>query len=159
MDYYGESKGGAPPQYAECVAASPPYPPPPGGYVNQGASPPVFAQPVGQPQIVYVQSPVISENEAPDHLVLAILVTIFCCWPLGIVGIIKSNECRSARQRGDRDAALRLGSEAKKFSLIAIGCGIAIFVLVGACYGISVAVMIARINAINEINEINQDNK
>ena len=147
MDKKGESRVGAlPPYSAQYTTAPPVYPPPPGGYVNHGASPPVFGQPVGQPQMVYVQqSAVISENEAPDHLVLAILVTIFCCWPLGIVGILKSNECRTARQRGDRDAAKRFGGEAKKFSLIAIGCGIAVYVICGACWGVYFAVMIAHI--------------
>jgi len=157
MDKYGKLEEDAPPQYSDVCAPPAPYPPaagppvvappppmqgapspmaaaPPGGYVIQGypgAAPPV----VGQPQVVYVQAPMIPEHEAPDHLVMAILVTICCCLPLGIVGILKASECRSARMRGDRANAVQYSREAKKFSLIGLGCGIAIIVGVIALYG------------------------
>ena len=90
---------------------------------------------VGQSQIPYVQAtPIIPDHEAPDHLVMAILVTFCCCLPLGIVAILKSKECQSARLMGDREKALRNGREAKKYSLIGIGCGIVILVLLTVYY-------------------------
>jgi len=156
---YGRLEEDAPPQYSDVAGgpqypaqAAPPivapgapvYPAPPGGYViagNPGAVPPPV---VGQPQVVYVQAPIISENEAPDHLVMAILVTICCCLPLGIVAILKASECRSARMRGDRDNALQYSREAKKFSMIGLGCGIAIIVVVLAIYGVAIGMALAH---------------
>jgi len=167
MDKYGKLEEEAPPpQYSDIAGppaqqpytpAAPPvvhpgapvYPAPPGGYIiagNAGGAPPPV---VGQPQVVYVQAPIIPEHEAPDHLVMAILVTICCCLPLGIVAIIKSTECRSARLRGDRENALLNGRDAKKFSLIGLGCGIAIIVFVLALYGIIIGMAIAQANQLN----------
>ncbi len=105
---------------------------------------PEVGQQVGQAQIAYAQSPVISEHEAPDHFVLAIMVTICCCFPFGLLGILESNECRSARQRGDRDAALQHSRAAKKFSMIAIGCGIALYIIVVAIYVVSCAITVSH---------------
>lgn len=156
---YGRLEEDAPPQYSDIAGvpqyppAAPPvvapgapvYPAPPGGYVipgHPGAQQPI----VGQPQVVYVQAPVITEQEAPDHLVMAILVTICCCLPLGIVAILKASECRSARMRGDRENALMYGREAKKFSLIGLGCGIAIIVIVLAIYGVAIGLALSHGN-------------
>ena len=155
---YGRLEEDAPPQYSDVAGtpaypAAPPvvapgapvYPAPASGYVipgQPGGPPPV----VGQPQVIYVQAPVISENEAPDHLVMAILVTICCCLPLGIVAILKSTECRSARMRGDRDNALFYGREAKKFSMIGLGCGIALIVIIMAIYGVAIGVAMSTVN-------------
>ncbi len=151
MDKYGESQGGSSPRYSTQYAAANamlPYPPPRGGNVNQEASALVVREPVGQPEIAFclVRTPDVTAFEAPDHLVMAILATIFCCWPLGIVAIIKANECRTARQRGDRDAALRKGREAKKFSLIAIGLGIASAIIFGIIAGVQIAAALDAIH-------------
>ena len=62
-------------------------------------------------------------------MVMAIMVTICCCLPLGIVATLKATECRSARMRGDRDNALLYGRQAKKFAMIGLGCGIALIVI------------------------------
>ena len=60
---------------------------------------------------------------------MAILVTMCCCKPLGIVTIVKATECRSARMRGDRDNALLYGRQAKKFAMIGLGCGTALITI------------------------------
>ena len=88
-----------PPQYLPGVPLNPSSS---GKYAVKGH--PGAQQPIAaQPQIVYVQGPeVISEKEAPDHLIMSILVTIFCCLPFGIAGMLKASDCRNARMRGDR---------------------------------------------------------
>ena len=142
MDNYGKYEDGAsPPCSAQYSARSATCPPSRDKTNLVFPSPPVGGQPVGQAQIVYAQSPVIPEHESPDHFVLAILATIFCCFPLGLIGILKSNECRSARERGDRDAAYQHSRSAKKFSLIAVGCGIAVYVLIVAIYAVLLLMM------------------
>ena len=109
---------------------APVYPTPASGYIipGQPADPPPV---VVQSQFISLQEPVISENEAPDHLVMAILITACCCFPLGIAAIYKATECRSARMRGDRDNSLLYGRQAKKFSMIGLGCGIVVYILLG----------------------------
>ena len=84
---------------------------------------------VGQPRVAYVQTPVISQHEAPDHLGLALCVTLCCCFLLGIVALLQASECRSARMRGDREDAVRYGKQAMKFSIIGIIVGIKLIVL------------------------------
>ena len=131
---YGRLEEKIPPLYSVPAHAS--------GYVipgQPGAAPPVIVQ----PRVISNQSPVISEKEAPDHLVMAILVTMCCCLPLGIVAILKASECRTARKRGDRDNALLYGREAKKFSEIGLLCGIALIVIIGVIYGVAILVMSA----------------
>ena len=79
----------------------------------------------GQPQpMLRFQDPVVQNHEVVDHLAMAIMVTICCCLPFGIVGIIKSSECRKARRQGDQRKAFRYGWEAYKFSMIGLGFGI-----------------------------------
>merc|ERR1712136_417582 len=112
-----------PPSYNESVGQPSTLPLP--TYPLPSANPPVVVTDipnpgmtpvVGQPQIIYVQAPVIPEEEAPDHLVMAILVTVCCCLPLG--------------------------REAKKFALIGLACGIAIIVGTLALYGVVIGITI-----------------
>lgn len=159
MDKYAKLDEEQPPEYSETArppgqqppyySAAPPvvspqapvYPAPEGGYVIPGQ--PGASPVVGQPQVIYVQAPIIPEEEAPDHLVKAILVTVCCCLPLGIVAILKSTECRSARMRGDRANAVLHGREAKKYACIGFGIGTALFVFALALYGVVIALTLS----------------
>ena len=51
-----------------------------------------------------------------NHLVMAILTTIFCCLPLGIVAIVKASSVKSLYYSGQKEAALLAAQEAKKWS-------------------------------------------
>lgn len=51
-----------------------------------------------------------------NYLVESILVTIFCCLPLGIVGIINAAKVNSAWASGDYDGAQHAADEAKKWT-------------------------------------------
>lgn len=55
-------------------------------------------------------------NPPDNHLVWAILSTIFCCMPLGIVSIIKSSKVKELWSQGDTEGALRSAKEAKKWA-------------------------------------------
>ena len=64
----------------------------------------------------------------PDsHMVAAVLVTIFCCLPLGIVAIVKANQVTSFYYRGGYDAALLASADADKWVKIALILGIISF--------------------------------
>ncbi|HEY3261893.1 MAG TPA: CD225/dispanin family protein [Pseudonocardiaceae bacterium] len=66
----------------------------------------------------------------PDNnLVWAILSTIFCCLPLGIVSIVKSTQVSSLWAQGQYDAARKAADDAKKFALWGAIAGIVVGVL------------------------------
>ena len=72
------------------------------------------------PRQPYTQQP---PHVAPStHLVEAILATLFCCLPLGIVAIIKAVKVSNANSRGDYETAAAESAEAfkwVKFSVLA----------------------------------------
>ncbi|MBR4149034.1 MAG: CD225/dispanin family protein [Rikenellaceae bacterium] len=70
-----------------------------------------------------------------NHLVEAILVTLFCCLPFGIVGIINAARVENAFYSGDEMEAERLSREALKWSKIGLFIGIATYLLYFAFIG------------------------
>lgn len=64
------------------------------------------------------------------YLVKAILVTIFCCWPLGIPAIINAAGVNNAFSAGNFALAQEKSEKAKKWSNIALIAGL---VYVGLC--------------------------
>lgn len=54
----------------------------------------------------------------------SILVTLFCCLPFGIVGIVHAAKVESAFGAGDHDGADRASAEAKKWTMIGFWVGI-----------------------------------
>ena len=75
-------------------------------YMNQGAA--------GQPP--------------PNNLVMAIL-SIFCCWPLGIAAIVFAAQVNGKWAQGDAAGAQASADKAKQFAMIAIIGGIVLTVL------------------------------
>ena len=63
-----------------------------------------------------------------NWLVESILVTIFCCLPFGIVGIINAANVNTKWTAGDFEGAERAASEAKKWTKIGFFVGIAVMV-------------------------------
>lgn len=54
----------------------------------------------------------------PDtNLVWAILCTVLCCLPLGIVAIVKSSSVEKLWNQGRYDEAQKAADDAKKFSI------------------------------------------
>jgi len=64
-----------------------------------------------------------------NWLVESILVTLFCCLPFGIVGIINAANVNTKFDGGDIDGALRASAEAGKWTKIGFWIGIAAVVL------------------------------
>jgi hypothetical protein len=76
-----------------------------------------------QPQaIMYVQTPL--PDPPNDHLCFNIIVTICCCWPIGIFAILKSVETRDAANRGDRERALVSSRSARRLGLVTLLVGL-----------------------------------
>ncbi len=62
-------------------------------------------------------------------LVESILVTLFCCLPFGIAGIVEAAKVESRFYAGDIDGAERASASAKKWTTISFGIGIAAVLL------------------------------
>ncbi len=60
----------------------------------------------------------------PNYLVQAILVTIFCCLPLGIVSIVYAAQVNGKIAAGDFDGARRASESAKTWAWISFGSGL-----------------------------------
>lgn len=93
---------------------------PPGGY---GAPPP---PPYGSGG--YASPP-------PNYLVSAILTTIFCCLPFGIVSIVFATQVNSRFRAGDYAGAVDLSNKARMWAWLSFGVGLA----VGLVYVIAIA--------------------
>lgn len=60
----------------------------------------------------------------PDtHLVWAILTTLFCCLPFGIVSIVKASQVSSAYHTGNYQQAEQNSRDAKKWAIISASVG------------------------------------
>ncbi|HEU4795518.1 MAG TPA: CD225/dispanin family protein [Pyrinomonadaceae bacterium] len=74
----------------------------------------------------------------PNYLIPAI-ISLFCCLPLGVVGVIFAAQVNGKVAAGDTAGALDASKKAKLFSFIAIGLGLAgivFYVLVWVIMGI-----------------------
>ena len=72
----------------------------------------------------------MNSNICPKtYLVEAILATIFCCLPLGIVAIVKASGVSSAFASGNHAEAQRLSEDAGKWAKYALFAGLAGVVL------------------------------
>lgn len=69
-------------------------------------------------------------NVKPESYMLwAILSTLFCCLPLGIVAIINAAKVDSLYSQGEHEAAEEASEKAKKYSKYGAICGVVIMVL------------------------------
>lgn len=62
--------------------------------------------------------------DVPNYLVYAILVTLFCCLPFGIVGIVYAAQVNGKLAGGDYQGALAASKNAKTWTLVGFICGL-----------------------------------
>jgi len=88
-------------------------------------------------------APRSSQADVPNYLVQAILTTVFCCLPLGIVSIVYAAQVNGKVAAGDRAGALESSRNARLWAWISFGAGLVLVVLpIGA---IMVLVVLARL--------------
>ncbi len=87
-------------------------------------------RPVGQGQSVDVA------GRPESNMVWAILSTVFCCLPFGIVAIVKASQVESRWYMGDKAGAHEAASAAAMWSWIAAGVGLVLGIVVVAMGGL-----------------------
>lgn len=78
-------------------------------------------------------------SEIPTHLALSIIVTLLCCLPLGIVGIVYASKVSGLVAAGRYDEARAASDSAKRWSLWGLGIGL-VGTLVGVLFQVIAAV-------------------
>jgi hypothetical protein len=63
-------------------------------------------------------------NSVPNYLVQAILITVFCCLPFGIVAIVYAAQVNAKLAGGDYQGAVESSQKAKNWSLVGFVCGL-----------------------------------
>lgn len=77
----------------------------------------------GEQQTTSSAQQTTSREQCPDsYLLFAILTTLFCCLPFGIVAIVKAASVSSKYQSGDYEGAVQASNDAKKWCKIAVIC-------------------------------------
>ena len=73
-------------------------------------------------------------GEIPNYLIPAILSTVFCCLPFGVVSIIFATQVNSKIAAGDVAGAMESSKKAKMFMFIAIGGGVLGWIIGIVCW-------------------------
>lgn len=97
-------------------------PPPPDGS-GLPPAPPTPGQAVAAP---YPRTPVTPSAQVPNYLVWAILVTLLCFLPTGIVAIVYASQVGSKLAVGDVAGAMEASNKAKMWTIISVVIGIII---------------------------------
>jgi hypothetical protein len=67
----------------------------------------------------------------PNYMVQSILVTLCCCLPLGIVGIVKAGEVNNRLAAGDYEGAVKASNTVKTILWIGLASGIVLGIIYG----------------------------
>lgn len=76
----------------------------------------------------------LAGSEVQNYLIPAILSTIFCCLPLGVVSIIFATQVNSKVASGDMAGAAEASKKAKMFMFISVGLGVLTYAIVIVCW-------------------------
>ncbi|MHB1147951.1 MAG: CD225/dispanin family protein [Lutibacter sp.] len=68
----------------------------------------------------------MNQHQPKNYLIESILVTIFCCLPFGIVGIVFAAQVNAKYDAGDYEGAAKNSKEAKKWMIIGLISGLVI---------------------------------
>ena len=111
------------------MAAPPPPPVPPPQSASASYTPP-------PPRVTPMSGGGLAPGEKiPNYLVLSIFVTLCCCLPMGIVGIIFGAQVNSKLAQGDVAGAREASKKAKMFPLIGIAIWVVLLVISFALNG------------------------
>lgn len=90
-----------------------------------------------------------SSARPKNWLVESILVTLFCCLPFGIVGIINATNVNSKYDAGDLQGAIRASAEAGKWTKLGFWIGVGLVVLYLALIALGIGGALLGAAAVN----------
>jgi Interferon-induced transmembrane protein len=71
----------------------------------------------------------MQSQNVPNYLPQAILTTLFCCLPFGIVAIVYAAQVNTKLQAGDYEGAMQSSKSAKTWCWVSFGSGLAVFLI------------------------------
>ena len=77
-------------------------------------------------------------EKIPNYLVQAILTTVFCCLPLGIVAIVFAAQVNTKIGAGDIEGAKQSSKNAKVWSWVSFGAGLLGAILYALFVGLAI---------------------
>src|SRR5690349_6861774 len=110
-----------------------PPPPPPPQYTAPPPPPPQYQAPppqYGAPPPYPSSAPAFGGAGAdiPNYLPWAIVATLFCCLPAGVVAIVFASKANSAKAMGDLEGARKAADQAKISLIVSVGLGLLVVV-------------------------------
>ena len=96
--------------------------------------------PVAESHAAPITTPPMPEN----YLVWAILTTVLCCLPLGIVSILQANKVSTLYVSGDYIGAQKASAEAKKWALWGTIIGPILYIILTVVYILAIAATLGR---------------
>jgi hypothetical protein len=96
-------------------------------------APPSLRAP-GAPPLPPQNLPLHPAQKVPTYLVPAILSTLCCCPPFGIVAIVYASQVEGKLKAGDLPGALESSKKAKIWSWLSAGSAIILSIIYGAAY-------------------------
>jgi hypothetical protein len=79
-----------------------------------------------------------------NYLIVSIIVTILCCWPIGIASIVNAAKVSSAYNAGDYEGAKKASANAKKWAIWTVVAGLIFLILdiiIAVVIGLSAAAL------------------
>jgi hypothetical protein len=68
-------------------------------------------------------------EDVPNYLTQAILVTILCCWPVGIAAIVSAAQVKGKLEAGDYEGALRASATARTLCWVCFAFGLLVAII------------------------------
>lgn len=108
------------------AANTAPPPPPTGAYGAPGYGAPAYGAPSYNQPMGYGMA--AAGPPPPNYLVWAILTTLFCCLPAGIVSIVKAASVNGKWNAGDHAGAHEASRQARTWAVVSAGVGLVVIV-------------------------------
>lgn len=121
------------PELAQALAGS--VPPPPGN-PSQPQYAPGYQQPYQQPyRQPYQQGYGVPSAKPDNYLVWAIVTTVLCCLPAGVVSIIYANKVDRLWREGDFAGADSASKQARTWAIVSAVLGVVVGIIY-FCFGL-----------------------